>query len=448
LSSPKHVFGYIHVLSSPLGSILIDMCDSHVRQEQWHWLTHELAQNGVQNLICDITTRLRQSESISDYGNARLDEIQAAAADFSSRGGDLHDWVQQLETRLVKDTSHDGMIQVMTIHKCKGLGFDVVILPELGHADAFTSIKRIDALERKGELGSVEYVIKKPIQDICGADKELAMMADTWSEDQCYEKFCNLYVALTRAKKATYCILDPVSAKWEPKAKYNDWIREATATHGECDIEIQQEKCKQLYQSGDWLELGDTDKSDEGVLPAELVKLRDPSARMSRKLASEAKVYQAGDLLRGSKGARFGDLVHKQFECITWLDEMPEMSEQKHSQLVAECLQQPEIRQHFERPEGQYQLLREQPIETQDSSRWVSGVIDRAVIIMDNGKPSCMSIIDFKTDEKETEDTLIQKYASQIHTYRDAMHRITGVPVDKIKCYLLATSLKQIIEVD
>ena len=447
LRNPNHAFGHAHVCSSPLGPMLVDLSGSDDEQKQWQWLTDALAQKGVQHLISDITSRLRSSVTISDYGNSRLDEIQAAAADFSTRGGNLNDWVQLLESRPVKEAAHDGMIQVMTIHKCKGLGFDVVILPELGLADKFTSMKRVDTLERKGDLGAVEYVIKKPTQEICEADKDLSEMVDAWAEDQCYERFCNLYVALTRAKKATYCILDPVKANWHPEAKYGDWIREATAGSQEHDLEIEQEKCKVLYQSGDWLKC-DHNKPDDVELTEEGVSLRRPSARMSRKLASEAKVYQAGDLLRQSKGAHFGDLVHRQFECITWLDDLPEMSDRKHSQVVAECLQVSEIRQHFVRPESECQLLREQPIETQDDNRWVSGVIDRAVIMMDDGKPSSVAIIDFKTDEKETEEALKHKYQSQLHAYSNAMHRITGVPKAKIKCYLLSTSLKQMISID
>ncbi|MGB2403328.1 MAG: UvrD-helicase domain-containing protein, partial [Akkermansiaceae bacterium] len=448
LKNPKHAFGYMHVCCSPLRPILVNMSGSGDEQGQWQSLTHALAQRGVQHLVSEIAANLRNSEQISDYGNSRLDEIQAAASDFSSGGGDLADWVQLLETRSVKEASHAGMIQVMTVHKCKGLGFDMVILPELGLTDEFTSIKRVKTLERKGDMGAIEYVIKKPTQEICGADKELSKMVDTWAEDQCYERFCNLYVALTRAKKATYCILDPVKADWQPKAKYNDWIREATAGGREYDLKIEQETCKVLYESGDWLECGYVDKQDEADLAEESLSLRAPSTRMSRMLASEVKVYQAGDLLRQSKGAHFGDLVHKQFERIAWLDDLPEMSERKHSKLVAECLQVAEIRQHFVRPESECQLLREQPIETQENDRWISGVIDRAVIMMDNGKPSSVSIIDFKTDEKETKEAMKYKYESQLHTYRTAMHRITGVPEDRIKCYLLATSLKQMIPVD
>ncbi len=449
LRNPAHSFGYIHLCSSPLGAVLDELSGSDQQQQQWQWLTDELAQQGVQCLLNRIISMLRECQPISAYGHSRLDEIQAAAADFSSRGGTLNEWVQMLETRSIKETSHEGMIQVMTVHKCKGLGFDMVILPELISSNEFTSSGRVDALERKGEMGDLEYVIKKPNQAICEADEALAKMSDAWSEDQCYERFCNLYVALTRAKKATYCILDPVKGDWEPKAKYDDWIREATAAQGERQEEINDEKCTVLYEAGDWLALdGSVEPLAEAEEPKVSVKLPQASPRMSRKLASETTAYQAGDLLRNSKGMSFGDRVHKQFEQITWLDDLPEFSEAGSSKAVAECLKVPEIRHHFERPKVPFQLLREQPIETQHDDRWVSGVIDRAVVLMDEGKATSISIIDFKTDAKETAESLRTKHTPQLHIYRAALHRITGVPLDEIRCYLLATELRQMVEID
>lgn len=449
LRNPAHVFGHIHVGMSPLGSIITSLCSSDDIDHQWQWLTDELSRRGIGALLGQIITELRQTQTISSYGNSRLDEIQAAAADFSSRGGDLGDWVQMLETRSIKETSHAGMIQVMTVHKCKGMGFDMVILPELDSAYEFTHNNKIDILESKGELGAINYVIKKPPKEICDADEGLSEMVNAWASGQCYERFCNLYVALTRAKKATYCILDPVKNNWEPKAKYADWIREATAAHGECQEAVDGEDYTILYEAGEWLVTEeDTPKKSATKTVGGASKLVKAAPRMSRKVASESKKYQAGEWLNHPKKLSIGNQVHKFFEQISWLDEMPELPDIKASQIVAECLDVPEIRQHFERPQGDYQLLREQPIETRDGERWVSGVIDRALVLLIDGKPSSISIIDFKTDAGETVDSLRAKYTPQVHAYRDSLQRITGITEDKISCYLLATSLKEMIELN
>jgi ATP-dependent exoDNAse (exonuclease V) beta subunit len=67
---------------------------------------------------------------------------------------------------------------------------------------------------------------------------------------------------------------------------------------------------------------------------------------------------------------------------------------------------------------------------------------------MEEGKASAITIIDFKTDAKQTVESLRTKHTPQLHIYRAALHRITGVPVDKITCYLLATELKQMVAID
>lgn len=114
------------------------------------------------------------------------------------------------------------------------------------------------------------------------------------------------------------------------------------------------------------------------------------------------------------------------------------------------------IRPHFERPSvkgstdsdvTEFKLLNEQPFETQYDGQWVSGVIDRAVIRMENGKPAHVTIIDFKTDSGIDASELRRKYTAQLETYRAAMSEITGVPGGNISCYLLSTSLKEMVEV-
>ena len=447
LKNPAHVFGHIHISMSPLGSVITSLCSSDDMKYQWQWLTDEISRQGIGALLGRIISSLRETQAISCYGNSRFDEIQAAAADFSKRGGNLDDWVQMLETRSIKETSHAGMIQVMTVHKCKGMGFDMVILPELDSANEFTHNNKVDILESKGKLGAVNYVIKKPPKEICDADEGLREMVDAWESGQCYERFCNLYVALTRAKKATYCIVDPVKSNWEPKAKYADWIREATVASGERKEAVHGVGYTVLYEAGTWLVAdGEVEKKSAVKTADGKVELVPAAPRMSRKVASESKKYQAGEWLNHPKKLSLGNQVHKIFEQISWLDEMPDLPDIKASKMVVECLNVPEIRQHFVRPEGDCQLLREQPIETRDGDQWVSGVIDRALVLLVDGKPSSISVIDFKTDSVKTVEPLRAKYAPQLHAYRDALQRITGITEDKISCYLLSTSLKEIIE--
>ncbi len=449
LRNPDHHLGRIHVELSPLGSIIQDLTETEKHEEQWKRLTNEVARHGIAALVGQITSALRKNVEVSSYGISRLDEILAAANDFSAQGGSMNDWVNLLEARSLRETTREGVIQVMTVHKCKGLGFDIVILPELGSSKKFTDSGRLDALEKKGKLGAVEYIIKKPTKEICEADPTLKSMMSVWEADQCYERFCTLYVALTRAVHATYCIVDPVGEKWTCGEKYDDWIREATAIFPQREIELDELPYNVLYESGEWLELAKKSQTND-TGKGDTVALQPARPRMGRKVASGEKKYEAGVILNHGKGMRFGNFVHQHFERITWLDELPDLGNQPSAKLVRECLESNSIRPHFERPSldaTEFKLLNEQPFETRVDGKWVSGIIDRAVIKMENGNPAHVTIIDFKTDSGTDATALRGRYTAQLETYRVAMSEITGVSLGGITCYLLSTALKEMVEV-
>lgn len=448
LRNPSHHFGWYHVMMSPMGEVVEEITKSSDRDVQWRYLTGDIARYGVRALVDRLVTSLWGRVNVSAYGVTRLDEIQSAAHDFAGQGGSLDEWVSLLESRSLRESTRDGVIQVMTVHKCKGLGFDVVILPELDGGKEFTDAGRLDALERKGELGVIDYIIKKPGNDICRADPALSEMLSAWEAEQCYECFCNLYVALTRAKYGVYCILDPVKDSWKPKRKFADWIRESTSTttFGDGKLELGEGSYRVLYESGVWVETG---KRKVGAGGGELtgIKLKSAVPRMGRRIASAAKDKVPGGVLRAGKGMRFGSVVHQIFEQVTWLDELPELDDQSSSNLVRECLKRESIQPHFERPSGEFQLLREQPFETRHNGQWLSGVIDRAVIMLVDGEPASISLIDFKTDFVKSGELLREKYSGQLATYRIAMHKITGVPEERIECFLLSTALMEMVRV-
>ena len=461
LANPLHEFGKVHVEMTPLHRVLVSLTETENTEQQWLWLTSELSTYGITALVDTLVTSLSKLEgdNISDYGQSRLQEITAAAEDFSTQGGSISDWVRVLENRSVRETTRDSMIQVMTIHKCKGLGFDIVLLPELEGSKGFTDSARLKVLEEKGELGAINYIIKKPNKELCSADPALQQMLHQWEADQCYESFCKLYVAITRAVHATYCILDPVNDDtWKCKQRFSDWIREATASNGERDIKLGSSNYRVLYESGEWVKRDKAPDDIENIqseLAQDEAKLQPASSRMGRMIASSGKEYQPGDIFNSvsHQGMEFGNQVHQLFEGVTWVDELEGLVDSSAARVVSDCLSQEGIRAHFTQPtlsdgEG-FQLLREQPFETQQKGCWISGVIDRAVITLREGKPVSVEIIDFKTDSADglTEQLLKDKYTEQLSVYRTAISQITGLNQEVIKCYLLSTSMKKMIEV-
>ncbi|HSX20343.1 MAG TPA: UvrD-helicase domain-containing protein, partial [Gammaproteobacteria bacterium] len=97
-------------------------------------------------------------------------------------------------------------VQVMTIHKAKGLEFDVVILPGLSKSTRHQDQQLLLLEQRDYEH---EYLLLAPIR--AADQKEDAIYKYlAWCERQReeYETLRQLYVAFTRAKAKLYCLAD------------------------------------------------------------------------------------------------------------------------------------------------------------------------------------------------------------------------------------------------
>ena len=104
------------------------------------------------------------------------------------------------------------MVQVMTIHKAKGLTFDITIVPDL-ESKRLDQARKESLHARRSENGEVEWIMDLPGKDLCQADEPLAAaVADARSEG-CYESFCKLYGAHTRPSHGLYVITSKPSGE-------------------------------------------------------------------------------------------------------------------------------------------------------------------------------------------------------------------------------------------
>ncbi len=118
------------------------------------------------------------------------------------RGGELatHDILEQGLSKLfaVPDVEADGRLQVMTIHKSKGLEFDQVILPGLGRGTAGNDSPILRWLEHQ-DVG----LLLAPIAAKDGSEQDpiYQFIGRLEHEKQDLETARLLYVAVTRAKQ-------------------------------------------------------------------------------------------------------------------------------------------------------------------------------------------------------------------------------------------------------
>ena len=140
-------------------------------------------------------------------GPASTDEtgLKDAAAYFdlltdAEQGGDLADfhWFRSQVDELFAQTGAqtDGRLQLMTIHRAKGLEFDTVILPGLGERSASDPDRLLIWLDQQGEL--LLAPIKPTGSDSDPIYKYLDRLERRKAE---YESGRLLYVAATRARQ-------------------------------------------------------------------------------------------------------------------------------------------------------------------------------------------------------------------------------------------------------
>jgi len=145
-------------------------------------------------------------------GPACTDEtgLKDAAAYFDllesiERGADLDDfhWFREQVNQLFAqtDVQADGRLQLMTIHKAKGLEFDTVILPGLGERSGSDQQRLLMWLEQGGEL------LLAPIKESGSASDPIYDYLDRLERRKSeHETARLLYVAATRARRQLHLV--------------------------------------------------------------------------------------------------------------------------------------------------------------------------------------------------------------------------------------------------
>jgi len=118
---------------------------------------------------------------------------------------------------LPRNTDPNIKLEIMTIHKSKGLEFDVVILPGLGRPTRPDSSKLLLWSERINYLGEPELLVAPLKHKSESENKTYQYLKREESKRAYYEMQRVLYVAATRAKEVLY-ILQPESEKIDKKS--------------------------------------------------------------------------------------------------------------------------------------------------------------------------------------------------------------------------------------
>jgi len=408
LADPSDRFAYEVVHMSFLWTTLEQQMGEFI----WSACIDYAAAHGVSGLIEHLISPLWSS--LSTFAQHRSDDLlQALKAVDQSPCPSIKMAALALENLVVVQSPGSAEVQVLTIHKSKGLGFDVVMLPLISNSS-------IPDLGKFDIAANENWICQMPPSWVRSLDPSCQVAEAAWSEQQCYEAICLLYVALTRAKRGLYVLLEKKDLK-EDNASLAQWIKRS-CNHDD-DV---------IFESGNFSCFAKSTNpiTSSPIAPPQLGPL---VLRHKPKTASKEAIGNQAALV-------YGTAMHTMMESITWLDEEPCQATGEMAEKLQMALKEERFRSYLEKRQRTVELYREIPVQGKVGHDQVRGIIDRLHVFRDaQGHITHAEIIDYKTDRVTESKDLLERHAEQLLIYRTLVAKAVGIDESKIDCVLLGT---------
>ncbi len=439
---PGDTLAHEHVAMTPLREVL-EAGGVHTREELTHRLLGQFHAEGFERTMEFWLRRLEVKLAADDaFNRARGRQFLAAAALFDATGSrDAAEFVAFMQRHAVRGTEASGVVRVMTIHKAKGLGFDVVVLPDLEG-------QRIDqrrgglALQRSADR-AVEWVLDLPPKLFYGQDETLTAHVRAAEATACHEALSLLYVAMTRAKQAMYVI-----TKAPGTSESRNYPKLLASTLGG---EPWDEGDPRWYASARPASAAASSRA-AGILPMETVGRARAPRRAARRPSGQLGGSQvAAQLLAWDAGgaAEFGTAVHDLLAEVEWggsagLDAAWATRKPPAAALaeVRACLRAAQLADLWRQVPGA-EVWRERAFEIVMDDAWVTGVFDRVVVQRGTGgRVDRVTVFDFKTDRVNDDAEVaeaVRRHAPQLNIYRRVAAALTRVAPETVGAELIFT---------
>jgi ATP-dependent helicase/nuclease subunit A len=410
-----------------------------------------------------------------DFTQRRIGRLVDMAGEFDAGGSrSVDEFLGFVRGYGLRTSATRRSIQVMTVHKAKGLEFDVVIVP-LADVSALKEVKMEGLVMHRDGLEDPRWAIQMPTKAFVDLDPVMSVQKHRMEAQAAFESLCSLYVAMTRAIHGLYV----VTSRQKPTSKTNNVqrllhetlpIREESAVVQGCAVEwLRVCGIREWYQDCPIVvqplavmplvmpsALGDVLREHQAM-----ARRRTPSGEESFTVTGRTVFSQGRE-----SGRHLGTLVHEMLEQVVWLDDLFSRSaiEQRWDRLnLAARDQYATARAMVDQVLGSFDCLpaftplssysvvwRERAFDVVlDNGDWISGTLDRVNINRNKqGKITAATIIDYKTDDVPDADALrakLEGYAPQIALYRQAVSRLTGLMESEIQAFLLFTRLKRLV---
>lgn len=483
---PGDLRSLFHIASTPLGAWIgleplriEDRADWRaIAARAASEIRSRLAVDGYGACMRELSLRLQSTCGESD--RRRVGHLIELGELWDAQGAGRPSAFVQFVERSKRSSVSTAPVQVMTIHKSKGLEFDEVVLPELGRpllgrtSGFFAwSGSPTELPQRIVPTFSKEHRLAWPtIAEECYG---------TLIREQIQDSLSVLYVAMTRARHALHLVLKPHVAKKDGDPKdiltQEGLIRfglpeleDAMVAHAE-----RENSC--VWHRGDpnWYRTVKAEPVEPPVVPrrpapkpgtsSRSLPVRSPSSHTDAEVAIQSLVDRSGSgfaMLRGT-------LLHEFMALVEWIDEgqpdeasmhqvvqriameegtpVPEETLRSGREAYSTAIAFPTIAHRLsrdayrDRAHDHMEVHTELPFIVATDDGEMNGRFDRLVVGWKDGVPVWADLVDFKSDSA-TEDTagdVLERHRGQLEDYVLAIESIYGISRERITARLLLT---------
>ena len=501
---PGDSIARFHVSHSPLASTLGLQPETDRNQRENSAIAFEAATNLRARLIADGygPTVEALAQHLIDFCTERellrLQHLIRIAFESPLHNDQLHlrpiRFVEHVCKAVKVSDQSSARVRVMTIHKAKGLEFDVVVLPMPLTSQGWAGHTPTVVVGRESPTALIDVASR-----YAGAQVRKLLppnfqaIHDDNRQANVREAMCVMYVALTRAAHAVHIIMSH-GAKTDHQSPAGvllatvcpdkerqegliydhgsrEWFRNTTTSPKNISVDL-----SDFYLSDDvsWK----TDRIATDIRSGRGLPTSTPSRLAGGDELLLSDIFQRHD---NYEALHRGRLIHGCFERVKWLDEsVPGMRElESHlrvldptagdfDRIIAKfynMLEDQNLKQLLSRePYCESYLLEFAPTEEPNAANRLEiynerafavmlddtlfqGIMDRLVLVHQGGEVIAADVIDFKSDiiEENQLQQKIEYYQPQLQAYRQAAARLTGLELDQVSLRLVFVEIGKVI---